>query len=487
MTQAPTPTNDSQQFKASSIHASRLVWHPGVHAWYNEHCYYFLLRLRDPDLEIVHALTGLLAKSQISSFCTYALYGYYDILLRTWATVQKRARFVRLLEEQRLIERVHEFQAISINYLWMNGAPSAQDVQGQCPRFRGDIESVASELVGHNGKQSPVLDRLISEKLLHLKPHREQTSIKFYVALSRVPGAMEHPYETEEITTFFSSTDIGLRDISVYCGIGFANYLVKAFVESYSDVLTAMKAIVAKGRRLNLRPMTLLIANNDAPESDYIDVNWHEFPTQLLQLEMTLGMRYAPMIAKLTEEERQAVGNLYHQHSHLLGTPFEPIFRALFTARLDQDELQLQEKLSFMVRLEGLLRKFFINAWQQKISGGDWFQIVTQEGAAGVNLSPDKNPVREYTLGDFVTVTDKLIALGHLRREDIEHTLQSNWRKRLDAIREPRNAFAHGKFDEKQYVGKDWPSLVEAICGVAPIYNTLVQMYAGNDSNGKLS
>lgn len=467
-------------FQAFDIHQGRLVWDPVVHRAYNEHCYYFLLRLRDPEIDVVGTIQGLLVQSKVESSCIYILYGYYDVLVRLWATDQKRGRFVKRLDEHReLIEDVKEFQAHKIEYLWATKPATVDD--SSFPRYRPQVESVAKAIRLGNGVSDSTINELAAAGLVHRIAQREKTGIKFYIALSRIPGPIESKVDLDRLKETLQQKNLPLNDVSVYSGIGFCNYFIKAVVGSYPEIVSATMVIFRDVRKLNLRPMTLLIANNDAPESDQIDLVWEELSVDLLQLGLLLGPGAERLISQLESHDRTEVGKVFGENCGFLGSPFESVFRALLVSRLQNDGELLGEKLAFLMRLEGLLRRFFVEVCTSAIGEKtSWFKIV-QDAAGRSSVDPAKNPAKEYTLHDLLTVMDKLIAEGTLSQEAVETVLGTGWKRNLDQVKDLRNAFAHGKLYEpgqlKKLVETGWYSFARTICNVGSIYNSLVLRY----------
>jgi hypothetical protein len=222
--------------------------------------------------------------------------------------------------------------------------------------------------------------------------------------------------------------------------------------------------------------MTLLIADNNAPESDYIDVDWEDFSRNLLQLEQFLGVGVTGSIAQLTASERTEMGGLFADFSGLIGTPFELVFAGLFRSRLPRDKEMLNKELApFLTRLENLLKSFAMETFQTHL-GQNWFHTVkTVAGECGVK--PEKSPAQDYTLHDYITVVDKLVSSGMVARESVEETLGGDWKARLDALRNVRNAVQHGRLFEDSYAEQSWGDIARKVCSAADIYNSLQSKY----------
>lgn len=462
-------------FQSRDVADRRLVWDPAVHELYDEHCSYFLLRMREPDPNIVETMTHLLVQAQISSFCVYVVYGYYDVLVRVWSTGQKRGRFIDLLDRNATaIESVDEFLAGSILFLW------SQTVEFDDPRelqaFRPDIEIVSRAILRKIEPPVDAIDTLMKARLIHTIPERHDGIVKFYIALSRVPGGVQTKAEFEQLRQAVDRVRPTMKDLCLYRGRGFANYLIKGVASAYRDIMACTYAITQATQVLDLRPMTLLIANNDAPEFDHVDVAWVEFETSLLRLEKILGGNSAQLIAELALPVRNSVGRIFVQFDNLLRTPFEPIFLAVLHARLSQDVALLAEKLSFLLRLEGMVRKFLVEVWASEL-GRDWYRTV-KEAAGQCGVSVTKDPVKEYTLHDIVTVTLQMTSHNAIPQERIDTILGQSWGVRLSQVKDLRNQVAHGDIyddDVAKHLFVNWEAMAESVCNVGYLYNALLE------------
>ncbi|HXM50196.1 MAG TPA: hypothetical protein VN956_20310 [Pyrinomonadaceae bacterium] len=460
-------------FQASNIHDSRLLWAPAVHQFYEETCYYFLLRLENPTGDVVGTVGHLLARALISSFCIYELFGYYDVLVRIWATSRRRNRFIKVLESNRhFIEDAREFQASSILYLWAKNQSIPNLEVAQHAR---EVTEVRQSIATHEAVNEETLDRIISLGLAHKLPAREDSYIKVYIALSRTPRNLGEKHEAEYVQKIIEDAKALLEDVSIYSGIGFANYLIKAVVSEFSKIDKITTTLLAPLlQQFQLRPMTLIIANNDAPQSDVIDSEG-ESSLALFHIELVLGAESASSINKLSSQEKESVASIFNEFNALLGTPFGTVFEGLLKARLQEDAFLLGEKLVVILRIESLLRQFLLDLYKSKL-GDEWFSIV-KKAASLCGVASDKSPVKDYTLHDFLVVTDKLIAEGTMSRNNVEKVLGLGWKAKLDEVKEIRNDFAHGAIFQTDYVKGRWEHVARSVCKVGEIYNALSANY----------
>ena len=460
-------------FRATDIHDSRLLWAPAVHEFYEETCYYFLLRLENPTGDVVSTVSQLLARALISSFCVYELFGYYDVLIRIWATARRRHRFIQVLDANKhYIEDAREFQASGIQYLWAEN----EDIPSvEVSHHVKEIAEVRRSIATHEPVKKETIERIQSLGLAHGLPQRDKSYIKVYIALSRIRSDTAERHEAEYVRKSIKDAKELLEDVSIYTGIGFANYLIKAMVPEFSKIDEITTALLAPLlQEFQLRPMTLIIANNDAPQSDVIDSEG-EASLTLYHIELVLGPDFAGVINNLTVIEKESVASIFDEFKSLLGTPFGTVFEGLLKARLKEDAFLLGEKLIAILRIENLLREFLLDLYKSKL-GGDWFSVV-KKTAPSCGVSADKSPVRDYTLHDYLVITDKLIAEGSISRHDVEKVLATGWKRKLDEVKDIRNEFAHGNIFKTDYVKDKWEHMARSVCGVGEIYNALAAIY----------
>jgi hypothetical protein len=424
--------------------------------------------------DVVRTVGHLLARALISSFCIYEVFGYYDVLVRMWATSRRRNRFVQVLESNKhLIEDAREFQASSgILYLWAErqGLPDAE-----VTKHASEIIALRKSIEDKEDLKMESIDHLMSLGLIHKLPEREAPYIKVYIALSRTSRTVGERREAEVVREAIEGAKDLLEDVSIYSGIGFANYLIKAVVSEFSkiDGITT-KLLAPLLQRFQLRPMTLIIANNDAPQSDAIDSEG-ESSLSLYHLELMLGTDSAGLINKLSTQEKESLASIFNEFKTLLGTPFGTVFEGLLMARLKEDPYLLNEKLVIILRIESLLRRFLLDLYKNKL-GDEWF-IKVKKAAELSGIASDKNPAKNYTLHDFLVVTDKLVANGIMSRSDVEDVLGEGWKTKVDQVKNIRNEIAHGEGFHTEYVKEEWEKIARSVCNVGSVYNALAASY----------
>ena len=467
----------SDPFRAGDIHAERLVWHPLIHEQlYNENCYYFLLRLRDP-IELVSQLQRLVLQAQIISSCIYVIYGNYDVLVRLWATHEKRNRFVSVLSQrQTIIDEVQEFQAKQIDYVWVDDAHLPLE-PSRLSAYKSKIDRLCRQVLNQAPMDNTVLDELINVGLVHRLPQSPKPSIKFYIALQRQAGLMEPRIESAFVRQVVRSPFNDINNISLYTGLGFATYLIKAVTHDYYTIYSWISHLQDQLSQLQLRPLTMVIANQDAPESDHVDVEWSEFGTSLLAISAALGPESNAAISKLDHAGRKDIAEFFEGFAYLLGTPFESLLLGMIYARILPSRRVMNQTLSALSLFENLLRQYLVDLWTRNFGRQSWFQRL-QEFATECGLDPTKNPVTSYTLHDLEVMANYTGTLNERVARELADSLGDDWAVRIRAIVPIRNAVTHGKIFEvsrDDYFRDEWPSVANSVAQIGEMYNRLVK------------
>ena len=469
-------------FRTKNINSSRYLWHPSVHKYYKESCRYILLRFHEPEVgSVVAKLQATMEKALIESFNIYLVYGYYDILIRAWATPQQWDRLSHLLGLTFQIDSQYEYHVDQVEYLWtkhLNQEPTVN-------RFTRQIVDVSQkERRNELEEDDPSLTGLLSAGILHLLELDNSTAIKFYVLLSRAPYLDSTQREYDDLRRMLIDGGIPfIKKPSIYRVNRGSEYFLKFVVDEYHQVLPTIKYITDATRSFNLRTMTLLVSNNDAPEADVVDPLWQEFPRDLLTLEELLrdvSSSVAKHLAALSAQTRLDVAETFLRHQDLKDEPqFRLLFEGFFLARAEQDIQMLSEKMIWITHLESLLRTF-LREVAQAAMGADWFRVLTDK-AGEIGVSKPGRP-EQYTLHDTVSVLSKLASDGDLGGLDLDKELGDNWQAYLRRLVEEfagglqiRNSLAHGGFyDQEKAYWDNWTEVADRVLNAATIYVRLL-------------
>jgi hypothetical protein len=289
-----------------------------------------------------------------------------------------------------------------------------------------------------------ILDTLIAEHLLHeFEGTDNHDSVKFYIALRRDQPTAHFPDEFDQLRDACSEGTQAWYGISLYRGAGFGDYIIKAMVDRFSEVLDVQRALAPLFGRLRMRSTTLVVADRFSRESDRCDVSGINFDGYLRQLEQGLSPPNAARLRALSEREQEQIRLIYRSNAALLGSRAEDIFFAAFEAWIARDFAPLAEKLGFIPRLERLVRTACDQLWQEM---GDGWEDIVSEALADIHITNQRRET--LALADHARVLAKLIELGRLNRPEVDAALGPQWRDALlvnqQDVRQLRNDVAHG-------------------------------------------
>jgi len=292
--------------------------------------------------------------------------------------------------------------------------------------------------------------------------------------VSKGDNRNDHSSIKDKLRDFLTSLrhkNSGFRSPSLYTGMGFATHLVKAVATSFTDIIAISSEVSDFLEAYDWRVMTLLLADKEAIESDQLDDAVDVTPA-LEKLEKLLDRADSPRLVALSLEDRQEIDGLFRKHANLIGTPFEKAFLALLKWKVTREPNLVTRELYPILEIEGLLSSALRSMWIQHLGHKEWFQIV-KAYAPGAGVDAAKNPMKDYTMHDFITISDKMRANGVLPSDTLEALLGANWKSVLDDLRPIRNDFAHGRMFGPAYEAPDWPTFADTLCKAGGIFNRL--------------
>lgn len=476
------PSDGHVTFRSEDLTAERYVWDAEAHLAHGERCRYILLRLQAPQLDVIGRLAEVMDKALIVSYCTYFIYGYYDILIRIWSTPQKLERLSRLLQRTFDIAAQRDFEVDRIKYLWAEDKGTKETAE----RNRPTIDNVSmEEMAGHLTISNADLILVRDAGLLHHLPAEYSDSIKLYVTLSRLPDAGPGMNDFDTLSGYLREVSPkALRNVSLYqCNSG-ADFLIKMVLENFRDVLRTVGDVAKFAEQMQLRPMTLLIGNTDAPEIDAIDTRWEDFPNSVFRLEnilSPLSSSIAKDLANLPKQERYEIADRFERHepTRQQFTAFVAQFDGLFLARIEKNAQLFAEKASWVTHLESLHRRYWTDLWIAQL-GTQWHPKVKEvAGSIGISSDPKK-----LSLRDTVALAAKLLSSNVVGTAMPMRQLGEDWEQRLRGLTEPvgfihdsrglRNDLMHGSFyDDLDEFWAHSMHVVDALLDAAQVYRRL--------------
>jgi hypothetical protein len=446
----------SVDFGAGEAPMDTYNWHPAIHAGYEETLYFVLIRLRLPLHEpVADQLRAILDVANVPFACEYSVFGHWDALVRVWLTHGGYERLYRLLnkKDQNNIDKFETFAATDIRYLWSGKEHDLLrdvSVTKVLARRKKLIDSAVTnpDLLDSGAWATLEQDGLVIRR--HTAAPATE-SVKFYIALERVGATVPAEGELEAVLDAINLCDMKDR-ASLYVGKSwFAGYLVRCISDTYSGVLKMSRALDIKLRHTPLRPMTLLIANVDARESDRVNDTRSlsrraENTLELLDVEddpskfTTLNMHDWDALAELVERAHELAGEDVTTLPSLLD---------LLRACLKDDHNELARALAFLPDSESFLAEYVIRAWTATI-GDHWFNELTRQFAADPQFARSAEELRkdketEWTAGSYAFFAVNTAAFSELFDARLKRQLSADWKDQMLLYAELRNRPAHGK------------------------------------------
>jgi hypothetical protein len=437
-------------------------WHPAVHTRYGEKLYFFLIRLDKPARgPVADQIRRLLALADLRWACEYAVFGYWDALIRVWLNPTSQHRLVHyvLASSDSNIADVRYFEATEIRHLW-RGTDENLLVHDHALAAVVDDHDDAIRLA-NDALADPdphLVDTLTSTQppLLFARPATSEGAVKFYVSLQRTEGDISPDSEAKAVLEAVEESGLGPRS-SVYTGIGtLAQYLVRCVADTYADVLHWTASLDNSLKGSGLRPMTLLIANTNARESDSINAFEglsHEDEHVLELLNLPAG---SPELLKLTPDQRTAFRGLISATTDIAGgdLALREQLRGLLKACLLDDRTTVGASIATLLEFEWLLGEYLkLRVWPEVYSNnwrvelGQLFDDTEDASESGIKSKRYKEMLERpdsWTLGPIVHLAIDSAELDARIAARITHQLGQGWQGRLRKLLDVRNYLAHG-------------------------------------------
>lgn len=492
-----TTVTEPNRAHAADVRAGRYVWDQAVHAHFRENCSYFLVRLATPDIPgIERILSKHLQRAGVKGSCTYVIYGFHDALIRAWMTEQKRTTFLQSVTDDLEIDAVDEFRVETIQFGWSTVSNFGRRSFEYHLRQVIEVAEILQDRSNDTDEPpNDAIEALVATNLLHRIPELPTDDypdpVKVYVALTRISPGKSVRDERERVQEIAMSPFPSFGNVSIYHGIGFAQYLIKGVIPTYRDVLPTLTHLTERLTPLGLRSATYLIADSNVNESDHIDFGWEDLDLSLYRLSNLIGGDASRRLTTLPKTDRQAISRIFDAYSsYLLGTPFERYFIDLLRHRIGDPEVVLGETLAFLVRLELYVRELCIRLWAGSLGNKQWRDKVIELAKKPKVDFGGRGP-EHGSLKAFLRMTAVLVDSGEIASSAAEEALGPTWRTTLatNVVAELRNGVAHGDFFRPEREGafmERWDSNVRQVLDIGRGYVDVAERYSRqfSKSNG---
>jgi len=453
---------NTDPFTGTEIGPARYVWAPEVHEWFGERCIFILLPLSAVTRSSRRDVERLLEVTGIKSHSCYLAYGTYDLVLRFWATASEKTKVVKKLNEEFEFPGVEVFEVFDIDYSRWSRPEVLPDEEAIAKHFDLIRDSIAD--LSQEGA-----DSLVKAGMLHRHPELsdEVTYVRVYVLLRRTTGEDGSP--TDERLRALENAIGKLDELlapSVYYGSSRStDCILKGFVES-SQLPRFHTHVISLRERLekslvNLRPMTLILAQDGEVDRDVLRLNppeGHE-SIETRRLKALLRPDAISGFGALSQKFRDSLAVKFAESwGRLDESSFARPFLDLIEGLILEDEYRVNGSLAFLIGIEARVRHaclslLFPRAAQAIDPGGpeNWVVVIPNairhHGSASevdMKTSDLLSSPKDLSLGVMARAVRLLSDLALLSEEEIAATLGPEW-KRLEDVSDTRNDFAHAR------------------------------------------
>lgn len=468
-------------------------WQPGVHTRFGEKLYFYLLRLKSPlrGDEVEARMRRLLDAADIAHACEYAVYGDWDVLIRVWLSPSWKKQFLSTLKRADDTIDVRYFEASELRYLWAGDssdllAPTSSVNAKIAERF-DDIRAVAED---ETDVDPEIKERLFRDGLLLARPGAEgPDSVKFYICL-KIYTDLKREEEVSRVLEALDNAGLSSR-ASLYSGVGsFADHLIRCVAPTYPEVMTLNAAISQALKDLDMRPMTLLVANGNARESDNINdtaqlTNRDDVVVALLEL----NDRGLALLGGLPPAQRDALHDLVEgvYRASVSDMILREKLSDLLRASLRNDREAVRTALGWLWDFEWFLTEYLRRAWGG-VYGPKWAAPLAKELEAADGNQKRSNSLHridKWTLADCLDLAIRSADINPKVKLQFHKDLGQEWPPQMHTLKRIRNYVSHGglrktsNFDE--FTG-EWGDTLSELMSVASLHFQIERLM---DKNGE--
>jgi hypothetical protein len=456
-------------------------WHPAVHTRFGEQLYFCLIKLEQPlHRPVSEQIRSVLDSARVRYACEYSIFGYWDALVRVWlnSSSEQRLREVFARPSSNVAD-ARRFVATQIRHFWSGDASNllapSRELREAIAERDGDVRLT----VEHPDHGQEDVWRRLSDAGLLIERQRPATSsaVKFYVALQRGGGELPHDFEEQAVLGAIDSSGLAPRT-SLYSGSGeFADYLVRCVADSYDEVLHWSATLDVNLGVTKLRPMTLLVANTAAYESDNVnDIDVLSSDDQATLDLLELGDQSQQLFTRLSMVQRAALNGLVRS-AYELSEQYRPLrskLRDLLRASIEDDRNALTSSLAFLLDFEWFLSAYLRRAWAE-VYGRDWpAELAGRFEDNGKKApTPEEMSSEKWTLGAMFHTAIESASLD----DDVEARfvlqLGDYWATQMETLLSLRNRIAHGRLRAIQQLDDfagEWGVFLREIMNVAALH-----------------
>lgn len=460
-----------RRFSAVPPDCPRYTWDPAVHDHFEENCWFYILRASDAEwtIKLHSALEAKLAEADVPGVTSYGLYGYYDALIRVWATEGIRRRVMRTFRSlAAVIEDIGEFRADHVTSTFATDHPNKETIYSLIPQI--DQVQDAEAQAKYSASANESFDKLLANSIIHEVP--PDSGVKFLMPLRRVADRQSLQADQEAQKLLASCQRSEIQAVSVYSGIGSFVHLIEGIKPSFEDLLPALLGVHETAQSVGLRTMTFPVANFPfLNESDVLSSRpSHQIPVSTgLAQEALQALRLQDdqvVLQGLTPQQLTAFLSLYTRFKAEFGTTGQwKRMSGILRASLLGEREELGDLLSFLTYIESDLRALLPRLLAREI-GSRWYDALTSETSLTGN-------VVEWTLRQYMDA----LRWANERSSDgvgafLEPHLGESWTSGLRKVQDLRNEYAHGRlltYPTFTTFDSDWGRVLDRVFEAAKV------------------
>lgn len=446
-----------------------------------------MFRLDQPK-DVAEQLSHLMDRAGISHYSGYPMLGYYDGLVRFWATDRDYGNLLKATDDRTSgVSITRTLLVSSIRYTWIGSAKDQEndllslggvssDADAKIRKLGRLIETVA-KAVDTEAIPPSDIETLAEAGLLLYKPKEERATIKVFILLQPIGDLRDRPAISENLLALRQTGD-EFTAMSLYEGEGtLCTHMIRLTVASYEDILQATRRLDAAIANYQYRTTTLFVGINDINETDNIN-NINRLTSDEHQIADRLGIDKSA-VGTLNTASRQWLVNEYNEVAYfsddrdIVGLAIK-----ILTAAVNRDRDELRGALSFIVDLEYYFRTFVINVLSEAFKD-DWVSDVADRFRNPFKSLPpgDVNDPRKWPLGVALHLLREVASSDEYVSGRVLGSLGENWYQTIRPVFDLRNEFAHGRLLNEvstlnDFSG-DWGDKLACIVRALPLHAKL--------------
>lgn len=256
--------------------ASKLLWHPDLHAYYGEELYYVGLRFSGYRREVIEVVKRHLSILGLRGTCAYEVFGDYDVLLRFWVPIGTFT--TEVLPTVGRFENLMTRQVMKVGEAFHWPFPEAPiDTVIDELGAKTDVIKRIQEKVGRTDAHPPEITEFVDGKLAFYGRLDETKNMKFFTALNFQDRGGQTRAQEEQVRARLRSAYeecLGGKgpatNVSIYMGDGFAYAMIKGLVNSAQEARDFVLQITRSLEGLQPFTTTFVVCENQPMEQDYL-------------------------------------------------------------------------------------------------------------------------------------------------------------------------------------------------------------------------